>query len=236
MGKAVAARDRVHVRHIGGRRGRRTRSHHGLWHANARRAARLPLRAVFGRSARGDPASCRRRASLGNGLLPDEFPARRAFSARRARRSVRRPAQSSPTLISSAAMARRSGTFRKKKNTSRAPSQARSSSARRRCLPSASAARSWAISACAMWPQAGSARRSCRIRSFCSTAVRPNTRRSRISAASGTSRCSPAGCALSDVTAFDTGRATCSSMRPLRASQTAKSAMTRTARWRLPAA
>ena len=79
MGKAVAARDRVHVRHIGGRRGCRTRSHHGLWHANARRAARLPLRAVFGRSARGDPASCRRRAGLGSGLLPDEFPARRAF-------------------------------------------------------------------------------------------------------------------------------------------------------------
>lgn len=39
----------------------------------------------------------------------------------------------------------------------------------------------------------GSARRSCRIRSFCSTAARPNTRRSRISAASGTSRCSRRG-------------------------------------------
>ena len=47
----------------------------------------------------------------------------------------------------------------------------------------------------------------------------------------------PAGCALSDVTARrHRGRATRPSMRPLRASQTAKSAMTRTARWRLPAA
>ncbi len=204
MGKAVAARDRVHVRHIGGRRGRRTRSHHGLWHANARRAARLPLRAVFGRSARGDPASCRRRASLGSGLLPDEFPARRAFSARRARRSVRRPAQSSPTLISSAAMARRSGTFRKKKNTSRAPSQARSSSARRRCC------RALRLPGRGQFPRArcgrGRARRAARaVYGF--LLYRSETEHTALQNIGGIGNITllPAGCALSDVTAFDTG-------------------------------